>query len=420
MMELPMPTSNLAAYDLYNRANALAGDITYSVSKLPQINQAIQLLSQAVALDPSFFMAYIRLDYIHESLYAGWDHRPERRALADAALEAASHLLPDDGNTHLQKAYHFYHDLDYDKARAELAEARKRLPNNSLVVAASGFVDRRQGRWEDSIRNLRKALELDPRNAAFRSQLSNTYTHLRRYEDAKTAQKHVLEILPDDINARVSIAMADFNERGDTETINKTIHNVLSQDVTAAPILAEAWFYIALARRDSPEAERALAALPETGVDFHDISLPHSFCEAMLARLRGDETGAHEAFARAHAEAEAQLKATPTYARAFAILGLADAGLGHKQEAIREGRRAAELAPVSKNSLVGSGIIELLSVIYVWTGEKDLALEQLSLSARLPAGVRYGELTTYPWWDPLRGDPRFGKIVASLAPKRLL
>jgi Protein of unknown function (DUF3631) len=120
---------------------------------------------------------------------------------------------------------------------------------------------------------------------------------------------------------------------------------------------------------------------------------------------------------RARAEAEANLRASPDYPNALVMLGLMDAGLGRKEGAIREGRRAAELAPVSKEALVGSAIVEILSVIYAWTGEKDRAFEQLALSARIPAGVTYGELKLHPYWDPLRGDPRFEKIVASLAPK---
>lgn len=415
-IEKPL-TSNLAAYDLYNRANALAGDITYSVSKLPQINEATQLLNEAVKLDPNFFSAYIRLDYIHESLYAGWDHTPERRALADAALEAAAHLRPDDGNTHLQKAYHFYHDLDYDKARAELAEARKSLPNNSLVFAAAGFMDRRQGRWEDSIQNLQRALGLDPRNAYFYAQFSSTYLSLRRYEEMKAVRRRDLEISPGDVNAKVVIAMADFYGHGDTQAVNETIHNILLSDATEAGVLADQWLFIALARRDRSEAERALAALPANGAAFHEVTLPHPFCEALVAKLRGDETAARDGFTRTLDEAKAQLDKTPDYARSFAILGLAEAGLGRKDDAIRDGRRAVQLLPVERNSITGAGIAELLSVTYAWVGEKDLALEELSLSARTPAGVHYGELKFYTWWDSLRDDPRFDEIVASLAPK---
>jgi len=99
------------------------------------------------------------------------------------------------------------------------------------------------------------------------------------------------------------------------------------------------------------------------------------------------------------------------------VLGMADAALGHKDDAIREGRRAVELLPVTKDSIVGALLVEKLALIYAWTGEKDLAFEQLAIAARIPGYLSYGELRLHPYWDPLRGDPRFEKIVASLAPK---
>jgi hypothetical protein len=94
---------------------------------------------------------------------------------------------------------------------------------------------------------------------------------------------------------------------------------------------------------------------------------------------------------------------------------MADAALGHKEDAIEEGRRAVELLPVSKDSIVGALLVQYLALIYAWTGEKDLALEQLSVATKLPGYLSYGELRLHPYWDPLRGDPRFEKIVASLA-----
>jgi hypothetical protein len=99
------------------------------------------------------------------------------------------------------------------------------------------------------------------------------------------------------------------------------------------------------------------------------------------------------------------------------VLGMADAALGNKEDAIREGRRAVELVPVSKNAIEGALLTRYLAVIYAWTGEKDLAFEQLAVATGIPSFLSYGELRLHPRWDSLRGDPRFEKIVASLAPK---
>ena len=109
---------------------------------------------------------------------------------------------------------------------------------------------------------------------------------------------------------------------------------------------------------------------------------------------------------------------SPDYAEALCVLGMADAALGNKEDAIREGRRAAELVPVSKNAIEGALLIRYLAIIYAWTGEKDLAFEQLTVAAKLPGFLSYGELRLHPYWDPLRGDPHFEEIVASLAPKQ--
>jgi serine/threonine-protein kinase len=133
--------------------------------------------------------------------------------------------------------------------------------------------------------------------------------------------------------------------------------------------------------------------------------------------MRGDKAAAYAAFTSTRAEAAKLVAEHSDYPEGLCVLGMADAALGHKDDAIREGRRAVELLPVTKDSIVGALLVEKLALIYAWTGEKDLAFEQLAIAARIPGYLSYGELRLHPYWDPLRGDPRFEKIVASLAPK---
>jgi serine/threonine-protein kinase len=133
--------------------------------------------------------------------------------------------------------------------------------------------------------------------------------------------------------------------------------------------------------------------------------------------MKGDNAAAHAAFTTARNETAKLIADQPDYAEALCVLGMADAALGHKEDAIREGRRAVDLLPVSKNAIEGALLIKYLAVVYAWTGEKDLAFEQLTIAAKLPGFLSYGELRLHPRWDPLRGYPRFEKIVASLAPK---
>ena len=119
----------------------------------------------------------------------------------------------------------------------------------------------------------------------------------------------------------------------------------------------------------------------------------------------------------ARVQQEKIVQAEPNYGPALCVLGLIDAGLGRKEEALREGRRAVELVPVEKDALVGPTMIKYLAMIAAWIGDKDLAFEQLAIASRPPSTLSYGQLKLLPFWDPLRGDPRFEKIVASLAPK---
>jgi tetratricopeptide (TPR) repeat protein len=133
--------------------------------------------------------------------------------------------------------------------------------------------------------------------------------------------------------------------------------------------------------------------------------------------MKRDLAGSRAAFGAARAQQEEALRAEPDYGPVLCVLGLIDASLGRKEEALREGRRAVELAPIATNSFDGVDVLCVYALICAWTGERDLAMEQLEAVAKIPAGPSYGELRLSPKWDPLRGDPRFEKIVASLAPK---
>jgi tetratricopeptide (TPR) repeat protein len=157
--------------------------------------------------------------------------------------------------------------------------------------------------------------------------------------------------------------------------------------------------------------------MPTDGCYDDNIPFPNSWCEGLAARLRGDESAARTAFTNAREELEKTVRNQPDYAAALCALGVIDAALGNKEDAIREGERAVQLMPVSKNAVAGALLVQNLAVIYAWTGEKGRAIAQLAEAAKLFDDVSYGHLRLHPLWDPLRGDPRFEAIVASLAPK---
>jgi serine/threonine-protein kinase len=157
--------------------------------------------------------------------------------------------------------------------------------------------------------------------------------------------------------------------------------------------------------------------MPPGGCFEASIPFPNAWCEGLAARMRGDQQAARDAFTRARTELEKIVHDQPDYAEALSALGVVDSALGNKEDAIREGRRAVELMPVDKNAIEGALLIKYLAVIYAWTGEKDRAFKRLEKAAKLPSYLSYGQLRLDPIWNPLRGDPRFDKIVASLAPK---
>ncbi len=177
------------------------------------------------------------------------------------------------------------------------------------------------------------------------------------------------------------------------------------------PDIVIPWLYCALAERDATAAKNALDAHGEKVFLGYDVPLSPSFGEGLIARMTKDEGKARSAFTVARTEQAKIVQAQPNDSRALCALGLIDAGLGHKEDALREGRRAVELLPIEKDPVLGVSLVEHLAMIAAWVGDKDLAFEQLESTIRLPSHLSYGGLKLFPWWDALRGDPRFEKLV---------
>ena len=417
------PTNDITAFDLYTRAENLLLTSGESGAGKADFLQAIDLLNQAVARDPSFFQAYCRLAEAHDGLYnAGYDHTSARLALAEAAIEAASRLRPNAGETHLARARNIYQGyLDYNGALTELELARQALPNDSRVFELMGYIQRRQpGRYEESTRTLERALELDPRNVVALQQIAAfNYRRLGRYADAKSAWDRLLAITPDDVNAKAERAMVDLEWKGDTRPLHQMIDSIRATNPAAVQSIADLWIICALAERDAAAANNALIASGENpiGLASENVFFNRPFVEGVIARMTKDDAKARSAFTAARTEQEKIIQAQPNYSTALCVLGLIDAGLGRKEEALREGRRAVELLPVEKDAPHGADLVKYLAMIAAWIGDKDFACEQLAMAIRGPSSLSYGQLKLMPVWDPLRGDPRFEKIVASLAPK---
>ena len=413
------PTTDLTAFLLYNRAKSHLVLTTFTTGVEQEFYKAIDLLNQAVASDPSFFLAYCQLAYTHDQLYFfGYDHTPARLALAEAAIQAAFRLRPDAGETHLARGENLFRSrLDYDGALTELDIARRTLPNDPRIFELKAFIQHRQGKNEEALGNLQRALELDPRNLYTLQHIAVWYAILRRYTEEAGALDRGLAINPNDISTRLARAGLDFDWKADPRPVHQIIDSIRAENPGAVATIADSWLNCALAERDASAVEAALEALGENSFGNDAVQLSRTFGEGLLARMMNDQVKARAAFTAARTEQEKRLQAQPNYGPALCVLGLIDAGLGRKEEALREGRRALELLPVAKDSVNGMRIMENFAIIAAWVGEKDLACEQLATATRLPGYLSYGQLKLLPWWDPLRGDPCFEKIVNSLAPK---
>jgi len=413
------PTNDLAAYDLYLRGRELIDGAVFSSGK--ELFEAIDLLQQALKRDPSFALAYYQLAHAHDQLYVrAIDHTAERLKLAEAAIESLRRLQPDSGEAHLALAKHLYWGyLDYDKARSELAAAQRALPNDPVVFLLMGYIDRRQGRWDDSIKNMQQALSLDPRGpqtAFMLEQISRTYQLMRRYADEAIALDRAIALASDNPALRTNRARVDLSSRGDVQPLKNALRPLVADKAQAADFALE-WLELSKYERNWEEATRALEVMAPDGCREEAFPFPRGWCEGVVARARGDGESARAALTAARAEVEKIVQEQRDNAPALCVLAVIDAALGNKKQANQGGKRAAELLPVTRDAVDGARLNKYLALTYALTGRKDAALTELAAAAKIPGYVNYGELRLDPIWDPLRDDPRFEKIVASLAPK---
>jgi len=191
----------------------------------------------------------------------------------------------------------------------------------------------------------------------------------------------------------------EVNWKADLGPLRQLIDDVRATNPAAMRQIASFWLTCALYERDVAAAREALLA-SESRLGGDAVLFPRAFFEGDIARMANDEQKAQLAFAAARTEQDKIVQTQPDYGPALGVLGVIDAALGRKEDALREGRRAVELLPVERDSINGLHMIENLAVIAAWVGDKDLACEQLARAIRYPNAVSYGELKLSPWWDP--------------------
>ncbi len=413
------PTQDLLAFELYLRAKQVIDSYLVAADVRAALVEALQSLDEAIKRDPNFISAYCYAARANDLLYfLDLDPRPERIMLAEAAVNAALRLRQDSAEAHFAKGdFLFRCKRDYDAALQELAIARPGLPNSAPFFILSGYINRRHNNWPEAERDFKTATALDPWNPNAYNLLGDTYVLQRRFPEALQVSDRVL-----DAGERAPIVLFRkaynvFNYNGDMRPLGE----VLSQNPHMHVAGGETPPRVMLAIIDGnyAEAERVLAASPRQEFQEIDFSFyyPKSWFEAMIARTKGDSARATSAFRECRAILEQRLFVKPEHARTIAVLAQVDAGLGQKDLAIREAQHAIDLMPISKDIYDGALVLEGLAQVYTWSGERERAIELVEKLVSMPGYVNYGRLRLHPLWSPLRGDPRFEKIVASLAPK---
>ena len=411
------PTNNLEAYDLYLQAKPLVNSVGLSISQKENYLKAIGLLEQATQKDPKFALGYCLLTKAHDYLYHYFlDNTPENRKPGDAAVHEALKLRPDLPEAHLAMASHLYICYrDFERARVQIAIAAKNMPNNPDLLHLSALIDQVQGRWEKSIADLERAATLDLRNPDLLDTLARTYFSLRRYPDNERILERLIELEPDQPAHRLSKADSAFAQRADLGVL--ALDEALPSSMKDDRGVASYRVYYAICARDFAAAEEILSESPNEEMYLDSALVPRQIWTLWLEFIRGNHPTI-ERFGGVRERLYQKVETDPTDPYLLVALAKADMALGRSEEGIQEGRRAMEMRPISEDALGGPDIATFVAQLFAWANRLDLAFEQLNILIKIPGrSLNYGDLKTNPAWDPMRKDPRFGKLLAELAPR---
>jgi serine/threonine protein kinase/tetratricopeptide (TPR) repeat protein len=418
------PTENLEAYDLYLRGKELllSAELSSGVTNVnaQALMDAAGFFEKAVRLDPEFTLAYCGSENAYDPIYFLYDPSPEWLAKADQAVNAALRLQPDLPEVHLANASHLYYGYqDYNGAQAQLALARRGLPNDARADFYEALIDRRQGKFEQAIAKLNEAITRDPRNPVYLYELANSLFIVRQFRAAEQAFDRVIELQPDQPMLKVEKTVASFWKNGDDSAAWSAIR-ALPTPVASTTNALSLQLELALADRDWDDAAQLIEKLKgseDSGFAYGNRQVPVDCYSILISRLRGEHLRAAAAFDPVRARLNLEVLKSPQDAGLLSQLAVLDALLNNKETAISEGKRAAEMLPVSKDALHGPNILANLAVVYAWTNELNLAFITLSPLTKMPNGIYYGQLKREPYWEPLHQDPRYSKLLAELAPK---
>jgi TolB-like protein len=412
-----IPTHDLAAYELYLHAKELLANYDETTQGWEPLNSAVRLLNESVARDPSFALAWCRLATANDFAYRyNLDHSDNRRAAAESALQKALSLRPDLGEIHLAAGFHLMVTTrDYAAIRGEIEIARRSLPNSADLFALQANVDSHQGQWRDALEDYEKELTRDPKNLSLIINRYHLYRYHRQYVELRRMPKDTAPNGADAESINFEKAVATWDETGDTSGF----HALLDEPAGALRAIGRATMVkiiCALADRDFSGAEKILAADPKQEFEGGDRRFICRDCAlGWIKKSAGNDAAAKAAFTKGRPLQLAYVQKSPEDPNPLMALAYTDAALGHEKDALNEARKAVAMRPISADAIEGAPLAADLAEVYLWTGERDLAIAQLETIEQIPRALNYGDLAM-PDWDPLRNDPRFQKILSQLKP----
>ncbi len=404
------PTKNMGAYDYYLRGN----DYLRQSILENDFRIAIRMYEKAVELDPTFALAYARLSEVHANMYwFYYDRSEERLAMAKQAVDKALQLNPDLPEAHLALGHYYYHGhLDYDRALEQFAIARKSQPNNSDLLSFIGFVQRRQGKFEQALANIKKASELDPLSCKLAWDVGSTFVLLRKYPEAEPYFNRAISLAPDQPAPYSKKAWLYLLAEGSTEKARAVLAEALQNIKSTKNAEIVNWLvFIDVCDGNYQEALTQLSSWTLESFDMYFYFIPKALLNAQINGLMGNQQLEQAYYESARSILESKIEEQPEDARFHSALGIAYAGLGRKEDAIREGKLAVELLPVSKDALRGAFRVEDLARVYVMVGEFDAAIDRLEFLLSRTGKMSIPLLRLDPAWNPLRNHPRFKKLV---------
>jgi len=413
-----IPTENTEAYVFYLRANQISRNPD---NLLEDYKSAEQLYIQAIELDPNFALAHARLASVCTEIFHYYEPTDAWKTKARAEAETALRLQPNLAEAHFALGQCIYWmDQDYARALEQFEIASRLSPSNADAGRLIAAIERRQRKWEEALEAYERVAKLDPQNPNTFRELMQTDTAMRRWEDAARWADRLRALAPTSLVAKTQRGYIEFWWKGDTQLL-KSLMDQVPAGVDPDGTVTSARWDVAMLRRDYAAAKNVLQTSSVNELSYTNAgSTPKIFFEGCIYLAQGDKVNAQKAFELARPALETALEEAPGSALRHANLGWLYAFMGRKEDALREGRRAVELKPESRDAVDGAIMNCYLALIYARVGENDLALPLIERLLKTPGAVDSADYSItindlkYRWeWDPIRNDPRFQKLISS-------